>query len=513
MDTMIDALQSAAAEAPDRTFCVFEQRRTIFADFFDRVRRVAAGLQAFGLAKDQRIAFLGKNSDRALEVVYGGAMALHPAAVINWRLALPEWIDIVRDTGSTVLFADGEYLTQALEVTKALPVIRQVIVIDGPAQRPDAPTLDYDTWLEACSPLQTWAISADDDFLQLYTSGTTGRPKGVRLTHANYASLVEQWCVLIGPPPSDENLLIFMPFFHASGITFPILAVRYRTSVEIQRAPDADRIFQALESGRVTAMVMVPTLIGMLVPKASAGAYPKLRRIYYGASTIDAPLLERAMAVFDCEFVQIYGATETTAALTLLSPDDHRRGGHYITSAGRFCSLSQVHLTSPEGTRLPPGETGEVWVRSASIMKGYWNNPDATRDAIVDGWYRTGDVGRVDDEGYLYIVDRAKDMIVSGGENVYSAEVENVLAAHPHVKEVAVVASPDAHWGEIVTACIVPHPGHDMTLEGLREFARERLAGYKLPRRLVLLDALPRNPLGKVLKGTLRTQMKQGAPA
>jgi acyl-CoA synthetase (AMP-forming)/AMP-acid ligase II len=509
--TMIDLLQEAATQVPDKVYCIYEGRRTSYSEFFDRVRRVAGGLDALGLPADERIALLCKNSDRVVEVLYGGAMARHPLVLLNWRLAPAEWVDVTRDAGVRILFTDFEYVAQARAIADKLPSVKTIVVIDPNARCDDPRVVDYETWLEGAQPLATWCISLEDDFLQLYTSGTTGRPKGVVQTHANHNSLAEQWLDLMGPFPADEHFLIFTPFFHASGITFPLVFARYRGTVEIQRAVDPARILAALEGGQVTATAMVPTLIGMLTPLARKGAYPSLRRIYYGASTIDAALLGRAMDVFGCEFTQIYGATETAAALTLLSAADHMRGGHVINSAGKFSKHAQVRLVDPSGADVPAGQAGEVWVKSRAVMKGYWRNPAATKEALVDGWYRTGDVGRIDEEGYLYVIDRAKDMIISGGENVYSAEVENALAAHPSVAEVAVVAAPDARWGEAVAACIVPRPGTAPTLEELRTFLRERLAGYKMPRKLVLMAALPRNSTGKVLKFALRAQMKEQA--
>jgi len=257
--------------------------------------------------------------------------------------------------------------------------------------------------------------------------------------------------------------------------------------------------------------VMVPTLLAMMVPKLQPGMFPALKRIHYGASSIDPLLLEKVMLIFDCDLIQIYAATETTAALCILSPDDHRVGlarREIWTSAGKPGGDAQVRIVDIDGRDLPINTPGEILVKSGSTLRGYWRNPQATADAIQDGWYHTGDMGRIDDLGYVYVVDRVKDMMISGGENVYSSEVENALAGCPGLAEYAVVGVRDAQWGEMVTVCVVPAPGAHPTLESIQSHLRPLLAGYKIPRRLEVMPTLPRNPMGKLQKHLLRSKLR-----
>jgi acyl-CoA synthetase (AMP-forming)/AMP-acid ligase II len=310
-----------------------------------------------------------------------------------------------------------------------------------------------------------------------------------------------------GPWARDERFLGFMPFFHAAGITFPLFCAGYGTQIEVLRMLEPAAVMEALTSGRITSTAAVPTILSLLLPALEPGHVKGLRRIFYGASGIDAGLLTRAIDRLGCDFWQIYAATETTAALTMLTPDDHRRAGPLLASCGRASPLARLRVVGDDGEEVPAGTVGEVLVKSDSVLRGYWRNEAASRAVLQGGWYRTGDLGRRDEAGYLYLVDRAKDMIITGGENVYSAEVEQVLAGVPGVAEQAVVGAPDAHWGELVTACVVPKAGAELTLDAVREALKPHLAGYKLPKRLELLRSLPRNSMGKVQKHVLRDSL------
>ncbi len=512
--TMIDELAEVAQRQPDAPFSFYEGRVTTFGALWERARRVAGALRAMGLARGERVLYLGKNTDRLLEVIYGAAIARTTCVVMNWRLAPPEWLDIVRDSGATTLFADFEFVDAARALAdQSGGQLRQLVAIDLPVL-PDDPRLqDHDALVQASEPLSPMGCEPEDDFLQLYTSGTTGRPKGVPQTHAMHLSQRAQWESRIGRFAPDERFLVFMPLFHAAGITYPLFSIGYGTQVEIHRAADPARIVEALSSGRITAAVAVPTLLTMLAPGLQPGMFPSLRCLHYGASAINHTLLERMMAVLGCDFVQIYAATETTAALCMLSPDDHRRGlerPELWASAGKPGHGVLLRVVDADGCEQAPGGAGEILVSSASVLRGYWRNPDATRDALRDGWYHTGDIGRIDADGYVYVLDRSKDMIISGGENVYSCEVENHLAGMPGLAESAVVGVPDAQWGEAVTACVVPQAGEPVpSLEAIQAFLRPRLAGYKLPRQLAVMEALPRNPMGKLQKHRLRELVRE----
>jgi acyl-CoA synthetase (AMP-forming)/AMP-acid ligase II len=426
-------------------------------------------------------------------------------------LALPEWRDVIEDSGAQILFVDQEFVQQGQALARTIPQIGHIVTIDAGPVKSDMHLMDYDAFLKSSSPKVAEGIQPEDDFLQLYTSGTTGRPKGVPQTHAMHLSQRAQWEDRIGIFPEGDRILVFMPCFHAAGVTYPLFALAYGTQVEIHRAADPAKIMQSLSSGRITTTVMVPTLLAMLLPKLKPGMFPALKRIHYGASAIDPQLLEKVMEVFGCDFVQIYAATETTAALCMLSPEDHRLGlerRELLTSAGKPARGVQMRIVDGKGHDVPVGSSGEIFVKSGSTLRGYWRNQQATEDAITDGWYHTGDLGRVDADGYVYVVDRVKDMIISGGENVYSSEVENAMTSFPGLVELAVVGVPDAQWGEVVTACVVPAPGQEPDLEKIQAFLRPLLAGYKIPRRLEILPALPRNPMGKLQKHLLRSKLK-----
>lgn len=507
--TMIDVLTAVAARQPHAPYSHYEGRTTRYGELWQQARQVGAGLQAIEATPGTRVAYLGKNTDRLMAIIFGAATVRQTCVVINWRLALPEWADILADSGARTLFVDADFLAQVPALRTRLPQIARVIAIDA-VNVDEHAAIDFDRWVASYPPVAPHAVLPEDDFLQLYTSGTTGKPKGVPQTHAMHLSQHAQWLSRTGPYAADECFLVFMPLFHAAGITYPLFAVHSGTQVEIHRAAEPARILAALGSGRITGMVAVPTLLAMLLPHVKPGQFPALRRIHYGASSVDTTLLRQALHTFNCDFTQIYAATETTAALSILSPEDHRRGldePRYWTSAGRPGEGAEVRIANAQGEPVPTGDVGEIQVRSASVLRGYWRLPEATRDAFCDGWYRTGDVGRFDEEGYLYVVDRVKDMIISGGENVYSGEVENVLAQCPEFAEFAVVGAPDPQWGEVVTACVVFKPGASLTLDEVQARVRALLAGYKVPRRLECFDSLPRNPMGKLQKHLLRAQV------
>jgi long-chain acyl-CoA synthetase len=284
-------------------------------------------------------------------------------------------------------------------------------------------------------------------------------------------------------------VLVFMPCFHSAGVTYPLFAMAYGTQVEIHRAADLAKIIQSLVSGRISTTAMAPTLLAMMVPKLQPGMFPALKHIHYGTSSIDPLLLDKVMQVFGCDLIQIYAATETAAALCILSPEDHRQRvtrRELWSSAGKPGGDAQLRIVDADWRDVPTGTLGEILVKSGSTLRGYCRNPQATADAIRDDWYHTGDMGCIDAEGYGYVVDWVKDMIIFGGENVYSSEVEKALASYPGLAEYAVVGVLDAQWGEMVTACVVA----------------------KVPRRLEVMPMLPRNPMGKLQKHLLRSELR-----
>jgi long-chain acyl-CoA synthetase len=348
----------------------------------------------------------------------------------------------------------------------------------------------------------------------LYTSGTTGVPKGVLTTQRNLAAAtlnVSAWRF-------DEASVSLtpLPMFHIGGIGWTYLGLSQGATTILVSEFDAAAVLDLLESARVTNAVFVPTILQLLtsVPGAAERDYSALRSIAYGASPITTPVLKAALRTFRCPLFGVYGLTETTGGVVQLDPEDHEPDGpreHLLRSAGRPRPWMQLRIADPvDGSELPPGAIGEVWLRGPNVMAGYANRPDETAAALTDdGWLRTGDGGYLDDEGFLFLTDRIKDMIVSGGENVYPVEVEEALSHHPAVGEVAVIGIPDDRWGEAVKALVALRPGSATSAAELVAFARERLAGYKLPRSIDFVDDLPRTASGKVLKHELRDRYRK----
>jgi long-chain acyl-CoA synthetase len=350
---------------------------------------------------------------------------------------------------------------------------------------------------------------------QLYTSCTTGLPKGVMLTNDNFFGNVanglgQQWRL----DESSVNLAM-MPMFHIAGAGWSMVGLFFGCRTVVLRDIDPARILQVIPEFGVTNAFMVPAVIQFLLmtPGVDSTDFSSLRTLVYGASPITDKVLLQGIATFGCEFIQVYGLTETTGAITQLDGTDHdpEHRPHLLRSCGRPYPWVEMRVVDGEGRDVPVGTVGELWTRSAQNMKGYWQNPEATAQALTpDGWFKTGDAGFLDADGFVFLHDRVKDMIVTGGENVYPAEVENVLMRHPAVADVAVIGVPDQKWGEAVKAIVVKAPGTDPTPEELIAFAREQLAGFKLPKSVDFAEALPRNPSGKLLKRELREPYWQG---
>ncbi len=492
----------------------FEGRATSFAEFDRHARQVANGLLAAGLKKGARISYLGKNSDHYFEVLIGAAKAGLVMAPVNWRLAPPEIVYIINDCGAEALFVGPEFADLARRIAPELPSVRLFVAMEGGV--PEWP--DYVTWRDAQKPDDPGvAVEESDVFVQLYTSGTTGRPKGAMLRHASVLGmrrldpeLMPAW----NRWTTDDVSLVAMPIFHIGGTGWGISGLMNGARGIVAREFDPNRVLDFIEGFGITKIFMVPAAMQIVVrhPKARQVDYSRIKYILYGASPIPLDLLRESMEVFGCGFVQMYGMTETTGTIVALPPEDHDpQGNPRMRSAGKPLPGVEVAILDSEGNRLPPGQVGEIATRSIANMAGYWNLPEATAKTIdAQGWLRTGDAGYVDEDGYVYIHDRVKDMIISGGENVYPAEVENAIFGHPDVADVAVIGVPDPKWGEAVKAVVVKKPGHDPKPDDIIAWARERIAGYKAPKSVDFVEALPRNPSGKILRRELREPYWEG---
>lgn len=509
--SMADVLRQQARANGAVAAQVFAGRTTSYAALDAHASRVANGLIALEAKPGTRIGHLGKNSDYFAELLFGAAKARCVLTGVNWRLAAPEILFILKDAGVTTLFVDAEYYALVESLLPALPSLRTVIALDGGHSKWKGYTAWRDGQPDTDPMLET---DPEEDVLQLYTSGTTGHPKGVVLSHGAYLSLFEQGLHdgFVRWEPGDPNL-VAMPYFHVAGTNWALLGFYQAATNIIVKEVDPVAILDLIEEHKVQTSFFVPAVILFLVQASAMKPrdFSSLRLIAYGASPIAQELLLKAARIFDCGFLQFYGLTETNGAAVHLPPADHDPARGKLRAAGKPNAGIEIRVVGEDGKPVAQGEVGEVWIRGSSLMKGYWNRPDATAEAInSDGWFRSGDAGYLDKDGYLFIHDRVKDMIISGGENIYPAEVENALFSHPGVADVAVIGVPDERWGEAVKAVVVKSPGSDVTPEALIAHARERIAAYKVPKTVDFIDALPRNPTGKILKRVLREPYWKG---
>ena len=497
---------------PDAEALLFEARATSFAAFDTHTSRVANALAALGLRPGDRIAHLGKNTDLYFELLFGAFKAGVVLVPINWRLAPPEAAYILGDSGARALFVGPEFTSVAALAGAEAPALETVIAMDGAGGSSPA----FEAWRDAAPDTDpAIPVGRGDVALQLYTSGTTGRPKGAMLSHA---SLLD----LRGRDTSDWNTwteadvsLVAMPNAHIGGSGWGIMTLFHGAKAVVMREFDPVAVLDQVERHRISKMFMVPAAMQVVVrhPRARQIDWSPMRYMLYGASPIPLALLQECMEVFGCGFVQMYGLTETAGTIVALPPEDHTpEGSPRMRSAGKAMAGVELRILDEAGREVPTGEVGEIATRSAANMTGYWNLPDATARALSpDGWLLTGDAGRLDADGYLFIHDRVKDMIVSGGENVYPAEVENAVFGCPGVADVAVIGVPDARWGEAVKAVVVRAPGSEVTAEQVIAHARARIAAFKAPKSVDFVEVLPRNATGKVLRRELRAPYWAGA--
>ena len=487
-------------------------RRT-WSEEFDVACRVAQAAKREGLGVGDRIAFLDRNGIAYFDFLFGGSLIGAVNVAVNWRLAPAEMAAIVDDSGARMLVIHADYLPALAGMTSGLPAVRRIVVIGGTAAvGTDARAVSFDTWIDGCAAEDPGHVGGPDEVsMQLYTSGTTGLPKGVMLTNANLSTAISE-AGLTFHITDDTVSLVAMPLFHIGGSGWALCAMSRGGRSIILRDVDPNVLLELIAAERITEMFVVPAVLMLVLaaPSLQDADLSSLRLIFYGASPISEDVLVKCMAAFGCAFCQVYGMTETTGAITALSFEDHdpdgpRRG--LLRSAGKPHQSVALRVVDPDtGLDAAPGAVGEVWTRSPYNMAGYWRKPEETAATIDgEGWLRTGDAGYFDEHGYLYLHDRIKDMVVSGGENIYPAEVENVLLSHPSITDAAVIGVPDTKWGETVKAIIVLGPGETLDEAGIIAHCRDRLAHYKCPTSVDVTDALPRNPSGKILKRELRT--------
>ncbi|AVA13167.1 MULTISPECIES: fatty acid--CoA ligase [Sphingopyxis] len=495
-----------AADRPDRIAMREEDRVFSYAELEERTARVATALAEAGLQKGDRIAWIGKNSDLYFTLFFGAARAGIVMAPIGWRLSPTEWAFIVNDTKAKIVFTGPGFDAVADQLAGKLDHGPRIGGADATRALIDA------------TPRGAFMPSGPDDaVLQLYTSGTTGHPKGAVLSNRNLFALRKNSADLDLPYTKwedDEAVLVAMPCAHIGGTGLGIMALAAGLPGVILAEFNPEGVFDAVEQHGVTRFFIVPAALQMLLmhPRCASVDYSRLKYILYGAAPIPLELLRQCIRMFGAEFIQAYGMTETTGTICMLPPEDHDpEGNERMRSAGKPLPGVEIRIVGADGRDVSTGEVGEVVTRSSNNMLGYWNLPEATAKTMTDdGWIHTGDAGYMDADGYLYIHDRVKDMIISGGENVYPAEVESAIYGHPAVQEVAVIGVPDAKWGETVKAVCVPKPGMTIDEADVIAWARERIAAFKAPRSIDVIEALPRNASGKILRKDLRAPYWEG---
>lgn len=498
-----DMIAEQARRHPDRTALIFESRALTFAELETRARKAANALAGLGLKPGDRLVWLARSLGLFWETVFGAAKIGVVMTPVNWRLAPAEIAAIVADARPRLIVGETVFLGSLRAAAPDLAVPVMTLEAAGA----DA----FERVLEAATDTSSvYRSSPGDAVVQLYTSGTTGLPKGVVLTNACYYEVGDAGLKagVVTPRTDDETILHALPHFHVAGVNFGMMGFTRAMPVLQLRQFDPAAIVKAAQGAAPLNAFLVPAMVMMIVEaaKAAGAELERFAAISYGAAPMPEPLLDAAMAMMpQASFTQFYGMTETTGGVTALQHADHRPGLKRRVSAGKPLPGCAVKICDPDThEELATGEIGEILTRSRFVMDGYWGKPEATAAVLRDGWYWSGDAGRLDEDGYLYVVDRIKDMIISGGENIYPAEIENALAAHPAILEAAIVGKPDAKWGEAVKAFVVKRLGKELSAEAVTAHLKSRVAGFKLPREIAFLDALPRNSSGKILKTALR---------
>jgi len=491
---------------------LYQERQRSWAEVGQRVPRLAAGLRALGLRPGDRLAVLAFNSDNYIELFFAAAWANLVIVPLNTRWAVPENVYSLQDAGCAGLVVDDGFAPQVPELLKGHAMPHVLHMGDQPTP---AGMHGYEALIAQTPPMAD-ECGRDDELCGIYyTGGTTGHPKGVMLSHKNFIAASINWIATLHF--SDQTRYMHSAgLFHLAGAS-PAFALTLAGGTHVCLPKfDAVLAFEAIQTHRVNYVLFVPTMINMMLNHPDFQRYDlsSVRYCEYGASPIpDAVLAAAIQKLPSWEFIQGYGMTET-AALTVSLPwryhFDGEHGPHKRQAAGRAAYGVDVRIVDPEGRELPRGTPGEIAVRGAQVMLGYWNKPEATAAAIRDGWMHTGDGAWMDEDGFIYIVDRVKDMIISGGENIYSREVENAVHAHPAVRECAVIGVPDEKWGEAVMAVVALKDGQSVSEQEIIDHCRKLIANYKCPRRVEFREALPLSGAGKIMKNVLREPYWKG---
>jgi long-chain acyl-CoA synthetase len=495
----------------EKVALIYQGRSWTYRECDQESSRVAQALLDAGVGSQDRIAFLDKNTPEYFTFLFGGAKVNAVSVAVNWRLAPREMEYILNDSEAKVLLIGEEFLGHLAEFKPNLEHVKKIVVIGSAGEYES-----YEQWISRYPADDPEAPSAGADVCyQLYTSGTTGLPKGVELTNDNLFEMSPTASVEWRMDEGTVNL-VCMPLFHIAGSGWGVIGPYNGLHNVMTREVDPAEILRLIPEHGISLALFVPAVLQFLLmmPDVNETDFSTLRTVVYGASPITNEILLKSMETFQCDFIQVYGLTETTGAVTILRPEDHDPGGpraELLRSAGRPWGDVALRIVDPDtGEDLPDGQVGEIWIQSRQNMKGYWKQPQATAEALPgDNWFRSGDAGYLEDS-FLYIHDRVKDMIISGAENIYPAEIENVLMSHDRVADAAVIGVPDEKWGETVKALVVRGAGSELSERELMDYCRERLAHFKCPTSVEWIETIPRTPSGKILKTELREPFWKG---
>lgn len=506
-------LHKAAREHPNGLALRQDEVVWTFAQWADRAARLASMLRQLGVHDGQRVGMLGPNGVHYAAFMFGTWWAGGVINPVNVRWSVAEMAYSLDDCDTRILLVDDPFLEVAGELVQASSALQHLVYCG--AGEPPAGCLSLDAAWRECAPMADASRSGDALAMVMYTGGTTGRPKGVMLSHANlYVATLGS--MAMAPRPMRGTALVVAPMFHIAAMGTSLRMLRNQAQQVFLQGFDESAVLAAIEAQGISDMFLVPTMIRRVIdhPDFARRKTDSIRSITYGAAAIDPTLLERAMACFPhAQFCQAYGMTELSPTITMLTPEQHLPSpmrAQRLKSAGQPLPIAEVSVVNEAHEALGVGEVGEICARGPMVMMGYWNQPEQTAQALRGGWMHTGDAGYFDADGFLYVVDRLKDMVVSGGENVYSAEVEAVVTQLPQVSQCAIIGVPDERWGERVHAVVVPVAGQELSLAELVAHCRAHIAGYKCPRSLELVEALPLSAAGKVLKAVLRAPHWQG---
>ncbi|MBB6448552.1 acyl-CoA synthetase (AMP-forming)/AMP-acid ligase II [Geomicrobium halophilum] len=491
---------------PEKMALIYNEREYTYRGLNQRINQFANGLMKQGVRKGEKVALMMKNSDDFVISFYGAAKLGAVLVPINFRLVVSEVQYILQQSDAVTVICDDEFETLIEEATASIPGIRDVISV--PAAKVTK-HLSFKNIFHDSDMEPDVKVSSDDDFEILYTSGTTGRPKGALFDHQRISYISQGVTGLLGLHANETHLHV-APLFHSAQLNLFLLQGLYVGATHvILRDFEPQTVLKMIEKYRVTFFFGIPTMYSYLLQAPNADKYnlDSIKLCGYGAAPMAPEIVRQSMELFNTDqFYNLCGLTEGGPSGIALFPEDHKK---HIGKSGRLPMLFVECKVESEGVESADGEVGELLLRGNPIMKEYYKKPDETAATIVDGWLHTGDLAVRDEEGYITLVDRSKDMIISGGENVYTVEVENVLYGHPKILEAGVIGTPDDKWGEVVTAVAVIKPGEGtLDLEELQTFCREKMAGFKIPRKLQLVEELPRNASGKLQKYKMREALK-----